>query len=370
VACLLVGLGALFIVAALLIPTFAVSQLAKTPLDLEITTVALNDPKAPSQVLSAKSLLSGDSPAKVDSNVPLVSQRFLTVEDPSDKSTMTLQAGQTLRRTDVQGDTGLLSATVDRVTIDRKTGMPIDDDPNGSIAVNVDNKGNTIAEPVQHTGLQYRFPIDTEKKSYPYFDIYARKSFDMQFVEETEINDLKVYHFRQQIPVTDLSKVVNSPTNKLSLPASKWGVEDDGNITMDRFYTNTRDVWVEPQTGVTIKGAEKPYQYYARSGDKPELTALQTSLAFNDDTVKSQIAEAKKYLDELSLYQRIVPLVLGIVGVIALIIGLVLGVRGGSGPEKPGRLVKRAPRQPTGSAPGTVPADDYPTQVIDMSKRF
>ncbi|MBF6328980.1 DUF3068 domain-containing protein [Nocardia transvalensis] len=366
VACLLVGLGTLLIVAALLIPTYAVGQLAKTPLDLEITTIATNNPNAPSEVLDSKSLTSGDGPAKVDQNVSLISQRFLTVEDPSNKTDMTIQAGSTLRRIDKQGDTGLLTATIDRVTIDRKNGMPVDTDPNGSVAATVNNKGQSVADPVQHTGLQYRFPIGTEKKTYPYFDINVRKSFDVQFVEETEINDLKVYHFRQQIPATDLSKVVNAPTNKLTLPASKWGVEGgDANVTMSRFYSNVRDLWVEPKTGTVIKGAEQLHLYYARTAEKPEVTALKSNLVFDAKTVDSQIAEAKKYSDELSLYSRTLPIVLGVVGAIALIVGIVLGLIGG-GDDKPGRVVrKRTPTQPNQPA-----ADDQPTQQINLGKNL
>ncbi len=350
VACLLVGLGTLLIVAALLVPTYALGQLAKTPLDLEITTVADSAPNAPSEVIDAKSL-TGNGPAKVESNVHLISQRYLTVEDPSDKSQMTIQAGQTLRNIDVQGDTGLLSATIDRVTIDRKSGMPIDDDPNGSIAVDTDSNGNSVADPVQHDGLQYRFPIPTKKQTYPYFDINVRKSSDMKFVEQTEINDLKVYHFQQTIPATDLSKIVSAVANQVTLPASKWGVPGGANsITMDRYYTNTRDVWVEPQTGTIIKGSEQIHMFYAQSADKPQVTALKTSLVFDDNTVNSQIAIAKQNMDKLSLYGRTIPLILGIVGVIALIAGLVVGLFGGNGGAKPGRLVKpkRPKNQPDG----------------------
>lgn len=372
-ACLLVGLGALLIVAALLIPTYTLSQLAKTPLDLEITTIAPSDPNAPSKVLDIKSLTSGTGAAKVNSNVRLISQRYLTVEDPSDKNQMTLQMGQTLRNIDAQGDTGLLTAVIDRVTINRKTGMPVDDDPNGSIAVNADSNGNSIADPVQHDGLQYRFPIGTEKKTYPYFDINARKSFDLNFVEQTEINDLKVYHFQQKIPATDLSKVVSAPSNQVSLPASKWGIPGgDTPVTMDRFYTNTRDVWVEPQTGTIIKGSEQLHMYYARNADKPDVTALQSTLVFDDNTVNSQIAIAKDSMDKLSLYGRTLPIILGVVGVIVLIAGLVLGLRG-SGTEKPGRLVR--PKKPKGGAtvePGRgsgFDLTDQPTTQIKLPRR-
>ncbi|WP_019932226.1 DUF3068 domain-containing protein [Nocardia sp. BMG111209] len=363
-ACLLVGIGALLIVAAILIPTFTVSRVAKTPLDLEITTVGKNPADVTSEVLDAKSLTSGTGPAKVDTKVPLISQRFLTVEDPSDKNKMTIQNGQTLRRIDKQGDTGLLSAIVDRVTIDRKTGMPVDTDPNGSIAANVDAKGNSIADPVQHTGLEYRFPIGTEKKTYPYFDSNTRKSYDMEFVEESEINNTKVYHFHQQVPATDLSKVVNSPTNKLTLPAAKWGLDEEGDITMSRFYTNVREVWVEPQTGTIIDGSEALNFFYARSADKPEVTALKSTLKFDDNTIDSQIKIAKDNIDKLSLYSRILPIIFGILGALALIAGLALGLLGDRG----GRTAPVGGRHAPRPAPGDA-YSDAPTQQIDLREQ-
>ncbi|WP_433728845.1 DUF3068 domain-containing protein [Nocardia sp. CA-129566] len=359
VACLLVGLGALLIVAAVMIPTYTVSRLAKTPLDLEITTIATNQPGEDSLVLDSKSLTAPEGSAKVDTNVPLVSQRFLTVEDPSDATEMTVQAGQTLRRIDKQGDTGLLTATIDRVTIDRKSGEPVAKEPNGSIAVTVNKDLQSIADPVQHTGLQYRFPIGTEKKTYPYFDINVRKTFDAKFLEETEINSTKVYHFQMSVPATNLWDVVQAPTNRLSLPAAKWGLEGDEPVTMTRFYTNTRDLWVEPQTGTIVKGGEALHLYYARSADHPDVTALKSHLVFDENTIESQLSVAKENIDKLSLYGRVMPIVLGVLGVAALVGGLILGIRGGSTGAGVGRR----------GGPGRG-GDDAPTQQIRIQKNL
>lgn len=374
VACLLVGLGALLIVAALLIPTYTVGKVAKTPLDLEITTIAASVPGEESLVLDSRSLTSPEGSARVDSNVPLISQRFLTVEEPSDADQMTVQAGQTLRRIDKQGDTGLLTATVDRVTIDRVTGEPVGTEPNGSIAVTTTAEGESIADPVQHTGLQYRFPIGTEKKTYPYFDLNARKTSDMNFVEETEINGTTVYHFQQVIEPTNLYDVVQAPTNRLSLPAAKWGVEGgETPVTMSRWYTNTRDVWVEPQTGTVVKGGEALHIYYARSGDRPEVTALKSHVVFDENTVESQLAVAKDNIDRLSLYGRVLPIVFGVLGVIALIAGILLGIRSG-GSAQPA-VNRGAPfTRPGGTAPLSPPppgrgSADAPTERIDVNKR-
>ncbi|MGB6274105.1 MAG: DUF3068 domain-containing protein, partial [Rhodococcus sp. (in: high G+C Gram-positive bacteria)] len=146
-ALVLIGLGAFLVVAAILIPTYTVSALEKTPLDLEVTTVSTGE----GSVLERTSLAAGR--VVVDQNVPIVSQRFVTVEEPSDADIITVQAGTTLRRTDKQADTGLLSATVDRVTLDRKSSMPVES-PIGTIQV----AGDMPAEEVAHTGLQYKFP--------------------------------------------------------------------------------------------------------------------------------------------------------------------------------------------------------------------
>ena len=93
-ACILVGLGAFLLAAALLIPTYTVGQLKKTPLDLEVTTIA----EGKGDVLDAKALAAGK--AVVDTGVPIVAQRYVTVVDPSNADEITVQAGLTVRRTD------------------------------------------------------------------------------------------------------------------------------------------------------------------------------------------------------------------------------------------------------------------------------
>nr|WP_296769987.1 DUF3068 domain-containing protein [Rhodococcus sp. (in: high G+C Gram-positive bacteria)] len=333
----LVGLGAFLLVAAILIPTYTVSRLEKTPLDLEVTTVS----DGTGSVLNAASLAAGR--AVVDQNVNLVSQRFVTVEDPSNSDEMTLQAGQTLRRTDKQGDTGLLTASVDRVTIDRVTSMPVEN-PVGTIQI----QGDKPAEEVAHTGLQYKFPFNAEQKSYPYFDINARATKDIDFVEETEINGTKVYKYEQTVGPVDLSGVVNLPTNKVTLPASTWGVEGgDTPVTMTRYYENTRSVWVEPETGVVVKGEEQIHQYYSRTAGTAEVDVLNAPITFDENTIEYQIQQAKDGQDKLSLFGRTIPIIAGILGVIALIAGVILGLRGGRGSNgQPART--GAPRETDG----------------------
>ncbi|MCW0192260.1 MAG: DUF3068 domain-containing protein [Rhodococcus sp.] len=357
--CILVGLGAFLLAIAILIPTYTVGKLEKTPLDLEVTTVATGT----GSVLNSAALLGGK--AQVDTNVPIVAQRYVTTQDPSDADIITVEAGQTVRRTDKQGDTGLLTATLDRVTLDRVSSMPTND-PVGTVQTSSDQP----AEEVSRDGLQYKFPFNTEQKSYPYFDLNARATKDIDFVEETEINGLKVYHFQQTIDPVDLSKVVNSPTNKLSLPADTWGVPGGATpITMTRWYTNVRDLWVEPKTGVVVKGQEQLHQYYGRNKDAVDVEVLKVTLPFDEATIEYQVQQARDGMDKLSLFGRTVPIVAGVLGVIALIAGTFLGLRGGKG-GTPARAAHGGTNQnPSGQgspepAPGEHDWTSDDTQVI------
>lgn len=363
VALVLVGVGVFLLVVAILLPTYATSSLEKTPLDLEVTSVSTGT----GRVLDSASLAAGS--AVVDEDVPFVSQRFVTVEDPSDADVMTLQAGQTLRRSDRQADTGLLTASVDRVTVDRKTMMPVED-PVGTIQV----VGDAPADEVPHDGLQYKFPFNSEQRSYPFFDINARASKDIDFVQETEINGTTVYEYTQDVGPVDLSAVVNLPTNRLTLPAATWGVEgDDAPVTMTRWYENTRTIWVEPETGVIVRGEEQVHQYYAREAGTPEVDVLNVPIGFDENTVEYQIQQAQDGRDQIALISRTIPIIAAILGVIALVAGLFLGLRGsgntnGGGTRRQPARTDTTPRPTDGG--GAAPADrDWTTDQTEVIPR-
>ncbi len=90
-----------------------------------------------------------------------------------------------------------------------------------------------VPEPVVHDGLQFKFPFDTQKQSYPYFDTTFKQSRDVHFVEETELDGLPVYRFHQEIEPTQVG-------GGISLPASVWGREGTGWLKLPRFYSITR----------------------------------------------------------------------------------------------------------------------------------
>jgi len=105
------GLGAALLIAALLLSTYTTGKIAKIPLDLDATLISDGTGTAfdPASLNSDKFV--------VDRNVPMAMQEQLSVETPSNAEYLTLQVGNTLRRTDKQQDGGLLLALVDTVTV-------------------------------------------------------------------------------------------------------------------------------------------------------------------------------------------------------------------------------------------------------------
>ena len=196
-------------------------------------------------------------------------QQQISVESPSNADVVTLQVGSTLRRSDQQQDNGLLLAMVDTVTLDRKTALAVssDSNPGGAVqkprAIEDENPPTNIALP--HEGLSYRFPFDTEKKTYPFFDPIAQKAFDANYSGEEDVNGLTAFKFIQNVgfdadgklvePVKYASLYEDDADAQVTARAALWGLEGDPEepITMTRYYAAQRTFWVDPVSGTIVK---------------------------------------------------------------------------------------------------------------------
>ena len=218
-------------------------------------------------------------------------------------------------------DPRLITNSTDRVAFDRKTGYAVNDPKYNA---NVDGD-----ESIKHEGLSYKFPIDTKKKSYLFFDTVVGKAFPMNYVDTEKLEGLTVYKFVQ--------KIVNQPVYT--------------NHVLPSTYTNTRTVWIEPTTGVIVKGSEDLTQTLTGRANldpnsdlrDPALqgkVALQGLLTFDGPTVKNQAQLAKDNLPKIHLVRTWIPLVALILGVILTVLGLIVLRRR----SEPGAHAEDAPR--------------------------
>lgn len=334
-ACGIIGLGAALLIAALLLSTYTSSRITKIPLNIDTTLMSDGTGTAlDSASLSTEHVV-------VNKDVPLVSQQQISVESPANADVVTLQVGASLRRTDKQKDGGLLLAIIDTVTLNRKTAMAVSDDNHTGGAVqkprgfNDDNP--PTAMPLRHYGLAYRFPLHTEKKTYPYFDPIAQKPFDVNYQAEEDVSGLTTYRFTQNLgynsggklvaPIRYPSLYAGDEDGKVTTSAAMWGIQGgDPNeqITMTRYYAAQRTFWVDPVSGTIVKETEHANHYFARDPVKPELTLADYKVTSTGDTVESQVNAARDERDRLALWSRVLPITFTAVGLIALVGGGVL----------------------------------------------
>jgi hypothetical protein len=223
-----------------------------------------------------------------------------------------------------------ISARQERFAIDRKTAMAVPD-PQNQERIDKD-VNNSLAK---HSGLVLKFPVGTEKKSYPFWDTQLRSSqYPMEYRGEDTVNGLKVYRFEQNIPDTDLS----ARTPRL-------------------HYASVRRVWVEPATGVIVKGEQDVSVTLGAPTDADKVTVLNGTLTFTDDNVKDKAKRARDGKAKIDLIQLWIPLFCLLLGLVSLVVGLLL-VRGAQSAGK--RAAHRGPG-PTPETPSDESTVTFPS---------
>src|SRR5699024_6280447 len=84
-AAVLIGLGVFMLVVAIMLPTYTKSKAMKTPLDLEVATLATGA----ANILDASSLLSGTP--EIAENVPVEARRHVVVVEPTDRDQISVE---------------------------------------------------------------------------------------------------------------------------------------------------------------------------------------------------------------------------------------------------------------------------------------
>lgn len=330
------GLGAGLLVAAFLLSTYTAGQIAKIPLNIDVTLISNGSGAA----LDPESL--GGEHAIVDQDVPLVAQQQITVEAPSNAEVVTLQAGSSLRRADRQKDAGLLLAIVDTVTLNRKTAEAVSDDdhPGGSVQRprNFGDETPPANIALPHEGLSYRFPFNTKKQSYQYFDPIAQNAYEANYEGEDDVNGLTTYRFVQNVgynPDGTLDEPVRYPSlyghdedGEITAAARMWNIGDanpDEDITMTRYYAAQRTMWVDPVSGTIVKTKVHANQYYARDPLQPEVALADYTVTSTEETIENQVKAARDERDRFALWSRVLPITFTAAGLICLIGGALAG---------------------------------------------
>ena len=213
-------------------------------------------------------------------------------------------------------DQGVITATQERIALDRVTGQSV----------------QCCGENPRHQGLTLKFPFDTRKTTYQFWDGPAQRALPAAFTREERINGVTVYRFEQRIDQLDIGDQ--------DIPGALAGDPDTPSIQTDVVYSNAKTIWVEPATGIIVKAQQDVSQVLRTQGGEEVLTLVDAVLTYDEATVDANADDAASGANQLRLLGTIVPIAALALGLIALAAGLVL-LRS---PE--GRRVARGERRP------------------------
>jgi len=302
---LLVAVGAFALVLGLLVKFYAEPRIVRAPLDQKSSTQSVSDGR--SQVLDAGT-------GRMRQGLTLVANREVrgVVDGSKDPNIAVWHTGNAIVDRP-SGDT--IHVDDETVAFDRVSGQ----------AVNCCGEQLNGDPNVRHSGLFFKFPFGTERKTYQYWDTTARKAFPAVFkgTENRDVVDggtskgqLEVYHFQQVIPATALGTQL-VPPNYVGRP----GTEP---LQLTTTYTNTRDLWVEPISGEIVDGHEQPKQTLNDAGGAVLGTAFATNIGYTPATRDAATLKASEDAQSIYLVSSVLPAVLLGVGPLLLLVGLVL----------------------------------------------
>ena len=142
-----------------------------------------------------------------------------------------------------------------------------------------------------------KWPFDAQKKDYSYWDGLLGEAVDAAYDGSESIDGLETYKYHVLVE--------DAPAEVVE------GVEG--------VYSQDKYLWIDPVTGSIIKQT----QHEVRELEDGS-TLLDMQLAFTDDQVSANVADAKDSGRLLGLLTKTLPLVGFIGGAIALVAGLFL----------------------------------------------
>lgn len=302
VGLVLMGLAGFLLAMTALIKFYAYPTLAVVPLDQDSVSTSSGE----DMTYFDKTTLSEQTDT-LTSKITTIGQVKASEEQGDnvaiwDKSTIT---------TNTAGD--VLSVTTRHNAFDRTTGEAVD-----CCDTTFDD------EPTTYHGLLFKFPFNTQKKSYEWWDDDLQDTFTFEYDGEETLQGLKTYRFKASIPATN--------TGSLNVPSKVLGEKPGEMLAAETWYANDRTYWVEPETGVVIDASETQNNTLRYNGEDRVITTKGTT-GYGDDQVAQNIKDYKSKAGQLHLVRAVLPPVGIIVGLLSLVAGALLFFtgRGASG---------------------------------------
>ncbi|GAB2878827.1 PorA family protein [Nocardioides pacificus] len=298
---ILVGLGVFLLVAAALMRFYAYPALAVAPDDQNSVTK-----------LAAEGATVFDSDPEVletfTTDLTAVSRTVSDVEATKDAPDGVLIYTGTTSVTDADGVVRTRSA--ERIAFDEVSGAGVD------CCDTFEETEEGKAEVVTRKGQILKFPFNTQKEDYDFWDGDLKDSAPAKYEGEEEVKGLDTYKFVQTIPETEVGT--------RWVPGSILGSEES-TVEANVLYRNTRTMWVDPVTGAIIDRTEDQHSQLEYEGEL--LTTTEAVLEYTDEQVQENVDEYSGKAFLLSGMRGTFPIVALLLGLILIVAGVLLARR-------------------------------------------
>ncbi len=287
-------LGALALMVGVLAKPMLYDSLAKVPLDQKSVSISIGEHMSALQA-SAEGV-------KVLTDATLQSTR--TVTGIPGKAKGNSAFWQTAVKSEAVG-VAALSYSQEGVSFDRVTGQTTNCCGDFKSTGTLEDPSST--EVVTHKGLFFKFPFNTQKTTYQWWDGDLGRPEPMRFLRTQQIDGVETYVFQQK-------SGPETYANRKGLPGSLFN--SDKPVDADAVYENTRTLYIEPNTGVVIKGVEELNKRLEAPGFEA-VPITKGTIGYKAETIK-------KNAEEWGSKGKLLGLINGPVTWIGILLGLIL----------------------------------------------
>lgn len=215
----------------------------------------------------------------------------------------------------------------------------------------------------QYSGHWLRFPFNTEKKTYSYWDPTALKAFPARYVGEKQVLGHTTYEFKSIVPPTKI--------DSLTVPGSLIGQPNKPAVNVDVYYSNPASVVnVDPRTGTEVTGSSHKVETFRLPGSAQDVaTVLDVNLVPTQESAQGLTNKAQDGIKKLNLVGIWLPIACLLLGGLALALAIYLLWRREPESESPRtvELPSTTPEQRIAGA--TQLPSPRPAQTIEIGEK-
>jgi hypothetical protein len=296
----LAGVGALLFVVAGLTHFYVVPKLAVAPIDQNsVTSLAAKD----ATLFDTASL----KPIVTDLSVKAHTVGDVTASQKAGGSTRVWVSTTTVKSSD-----GVIrSQSVKRAAFDARTSQAV------NCCGNFMETEQGVRTPVTRSGLLFKFPFNTEKKSYQVWDDTLGKAVTTVYKGTSKVQGHTAWVFENDVPAT----VVGTR----DVPGSVLGLSSNDNVSADSYYQNRNTYYVEPVTGAIVNQVTDTKTWFSYQGH--DLVTTEASIAYTPQEIKETYDTLGSQPQSLALAGGSVPWMMAVLGLALIAWGGVLGRR-------------------------------------------